>query len=149
MAGFGEEFREFAMKGNVMDMAVGIIIGGAFGTVVKSFVADVLMPPIGMLIGDVNFQDMLVVLKEGATPGPYETLAAAQEAAQHSAAGRRRQARAHSFGTGIPVVEDEREAESRGRDRDRRHPHAREGNRCCSLSGADSNVSSNGRRRQR
>ena len=80
MAGFGEEFREFAMKGNVMDMAVGIIIGGAFGTVVKSFVADVLMPPIGMLIGDVNFQDMLVVLKEGATPGPYETLAAAQEA---------------------------------------------------------------------
>ena len=78
--GFVKEFREFAVKGNVVDMAVGIIIGGAFGTVVKSFVDDVMMPPIGMLVGDVDFQDMMVVMKEGATPGPYETLAAAKEA---------------------------------------------------------------------
>lgn len=80
MAGIGKEFREFAVRGNVMDMAVGIIIGGAFGTVVKSFVDDVLMPPIGILIGDVDFQDMLVVLREGSPGGPYETLAAAREA---------------------------------------------------------------------
>lgn len=80
MAGIRQEFREFAVRGNVMDMAVGIIIGGAFGTVVKSFVDDVLMPPIGMLMGDVDFQNMLMVLSEGSTPGPYETLAAAKEA---------------------------------------------------------------------
>ena len=80
MASFGKEFREFAVRGNVMDMAVGIIIGGAFGTVVKSFVDDVLMPPIGMLVGDVDFQDMMMVLREGSPAGPYETLAAAKEA---------------------------------------------------------------------
>ena len=78
--GFVKEFKEFAVKGNVVDMAVGIIIGGAFGTVVKSFVDDVMMPPLGMLVGDIDFQDMMVVLKEGATAGPYETLAAAKEA---------------------------------------------------------------------
>ena len=78
--GFIKEFREFAVRGNVVDMAVGIIIGGAFGTVVKSFVDDVMMPPLGMLVGDVDFQDMIVVLREGSTPGPYETLAAAREA---------------------------------------------------------------------
>ncbi|HSW28061.1 MAG TPA: large-conductance mechanosensitive channel protein MscL [Longimicrobiales bacterium] len=78
--GVVKEFREFAVKGNVVDMAVGIIIGGAFGTVVSSFVNDVMMPPIGMLVGDIDFQDMMVVMKEGATPGPYETLAAAKEA---------------------------------------------------------------------
>jgi len=75
-----KEFREFAVKGNVVDMAVGIIIGGAFGTVVKSFVSDIMMPPIGMLVGDVDFADLFVTLKAGATPGPYETLAAAREA---------------------------------------------------------------------
>jgi large conductance mechanosensitive channel len=78
--GFVKEFREFAVKGNVVDMAVGIIIGGAFGTVVKSFVDDVMMPPIGMLVGDVDFQEIMLVMKEGATPGPYETLAAAKDA---------------------------------------------------------------------
>jgi len=80
MMGFVKEFREFAVRGNVVDMAVGIIIGGAFGTVVKSFVDDVMMPPLGILVGDVDFQDMIVVLREGSTPGPYETLAAAREA---------------------------------------------------------------------
>jgi large conductance mechanosensitive channel len=78
--GFVKEFREFAVKGNVVDMAVGIIIGGAFGTVVSSFVNDVMMPPLGMLVGDIDFQDMMVVLKEGSVPGPYQTLAAAKDA---------------------------------------------------------------------
>lgn len=75
-----EEFKKFAMRGNVVDMAVGIIIGGAFGTIVKSLVADVIMPPIGLLLGGVDFADFFVTLKEGATAGPYATLAAAQEA---------------------------------------------------------------------
>lgn len=78
--GMVKEFKEFAVRGNVVDMAVGIIIGVAFGTVVKSFVDDVMMPPLGMLVGDVDFQDVMVVLREGSTPGPYETLAAAREA---------------------------------------------------------------------
>lgn len=59
-----EEFKQFAMRGNVMDMAVGIIIGGAFGKIVSSFVADVIMPPIGLLIGGVNFTDLKVTLKD-------------------------------------------------------------------------------------
>ena len=75
-----QEFREFAVKGNVVDMAVGIIIGGAFGTVVKSLVDHVLMPPIGLLLGGVDFAEIFVVLREGSAPAPYETLAAAQEA---------------------------------------------------------------------
>jgi len=78
--GFVKEFREFAVKGNVVDMAVGIIIGGAFGTVVSSFVNDVMMPPLGMLVGDIDFQDIMLVLREGSAPGPYATLAAAKEA---------------------------------------------------------------------
>ncbi len=61
-------------------MAVGIIIGGAFGTVVKSFVDDVMMPPIGMLVGNIDFSQMMIVLQQGATPGPYASLAAAKEA---------------------------------------------------------------------
>lgn len=61
---FASEFKEFAMKGNVVDMAVGIIIGAAFGKIVASFVADVLMPPIGLALGGVNFTDLAVVLKE-------------------------------------------------------------------------------------
>ena len=75
-----KEFRDFAMRGNVVDMAVGIIIGGAFGTIVQSLVADVLMPPIGVLLGGVDFGDFLLVLKQGATPGPYATLADANTA---------------------------------------------------------------------
>jgi len=75
-----KEFKEFAMRGNVVDMAVGIIIGGAFGTIVKSLVADVLMPPIGLLLGGVDFANFFAVLKEGTTPGPYAALADAQAA---------------------------------------------------------------------
>jgi large conductance mechanosensitive channel len=75
-----EEFKKFAMRGNVVDMAVGIIIGGAFGTIVKSLVADVIMPPVGLLLGGVDFSDLFITLKEGATVGPYGTLAIAQEA---------------------------------------------------------------------
>ncbi len=75
-----KEFKEFAVRGNVVDMAVGIIIGGAFGTIVKSLVADVIMPPIGMLLGNVDFSELFVVLKGGGTPGPYITLADAQAA---------------------------------------------------------------------
>ncbi len=75
-----KEFKEFAIKGNVLDMAVGIIIGGAFGTIVKSLVSDVIMPPIGLLLGGVDFGEFFVVLKQGATAGPYATLAAAQQA---------------------------------------------------------------------
>ena len=75
-----EEFKKFAMRGNVVDMAVGIIIGGAFGTIVKSLVSDVIMPPIGLLLGGVDFADWFITLKEGATAGPYATVAAAKEA---------------------------------------------------------------------
>jgi large conductance mechanosensitive channel len=76
-----KEFREFAMRGNVVDMAVGIIIGGAFGTIVKSLVADVIMPPIGLMLGGVDFSNLFVVLKQGAeVAGPYAALADAQTA---------------------------------------------------------------------
>ncbi|MCC1497578.1 large conductance mechanosensitive channel protein MscL [Alcanivorax sp. 1008] len=61
--GMVKEFKEFAVKGNVVDMAVGIIIGGAFGTIVKSLVSDVIMPPIGLMLGGVDFTDLFVVLK--------------------------------------------------------------------------------------
>ncbi len=75
-----QEFKQFAMRGNVVDMAVGIIIGGAFGTIVKSLVADVIMPPIGLLLGGVDFSQLFITLKEGATAGPYSSLVSAQEA---------------------------------------------------------------------
>ena len=75
-----KEFKEFAMRGNVVDMAVGIIIGAAFGLIVRTLVSDVIMPPIGLLLGDVDFANLFILLKEGATPGPYESLAIAQEA---------------------------------------------------------------------
>ena len=75
-----KEFKEFALRGNVVDMAVGIIIGGAFGTIVKSLVADVIMPPIGLLLGGVDFSNLFITLKEGATAGPYVNLASAQAA---------------------------------------------------------------------
>ena len=74
--GFIKEFKEFAMKGNVMDMAVGVIIGGAFGKIVSSLVDDVLMPLIGKLTGGVSFTDMFVTLGDG----DFKTLAAAKEA---------------------------------------------------------------------
>lgn len=76
-----KEFREFAIRGNVVDMAVGLIIGGAFGTIVTSLVNDVLMPPIGLMLGGVDFSNLFVVLKEGsAAPGPYPSVAAAKAA---------------------------------------------------------------------
>jgi large conductance mechanosensitive channel len=75
-----KEFKEFAMRGNVMDMAVGIIIGAAFGAIIKSLVSDVLMPPIGLLLGNVDFSNLFIVIKEGATAGPFATLADAQKA---------------------------------------------------------------------
>ncbi len=71
-----KEFREFAMRGNVVDMAVGIIIGAAFGKIVASLVADVIMPPISILLGNVDFTEWFITLSDGS----YETLAAAQEA---------------------------------------------------------------------
>jgi len=75
-----KEFKEFAMRGNVIDMAVGIIIGAAFGTIVSSFVADIIMPPVGLLLGNVDFSNLFMVLKEGKVTGPYETVAAAKTA---------------------------------------------------------------------
>ena len=80
MAKFFQEFREFAVKGNVVDMAVGIIIGGAFTLIVKSLVADVMNPLIGLLVGGVDFSNLFVVLRQGAVGGPYATLADAQAA---------------------------------------------------------------------
>ena len=75
------EFKEFAMRGNVVDMAVGIIIGAAFGGIISSLVSDVIMPPIGLLLGNVDFSNMFAVLKEGAkAAGPYASIAAAKEA---------------------------------------------------------------------
>ena len=68
-----KEFREFAVKGNVIDLAIGIVIGAAFGRIVQSFVDDVLMPPIGLLLGRADFSELFVVLKAGTTPGPYPT----------------------------------------------------------------------------
>ncbi|WP_386081078.1 large-conductance mechanosensitive channel protein MscL [Vreelandella sp. F11] len=80
MAKFFQEFREFAVKGNVVDMAVGIIIGGAFTLIVQSLVADVMNPLIGLLVGGVDFSNLFVVLRQGAVGGPYATLADAQAA---------------------------------------------------------------------
>jgi len=76
-----KEFKEFAMRGNVIDMAVGIIIGAAFGAIVGSLVSDVIMPPIGLLLGNVDFSNLFIVLKEGKAAGPYPSLADAQKAA--------------------------------------------------------------------
>ena len=75
-----KEFKEFAMRGNVVDMAVGIIIGAAFGTIIGTLVSEVLMPPIGLLLGNVDFSNLFIVLKEGNTAGPYATVAAAKAA---------------------------------------------------------------------
>ncbi|HVO64916.1 MAG TPA: large-conductance mechanosensitive channel protein MscL [Syntrophales bacterium] len=75
-----KEFKEFAMRGNVVDMAVGIIIGAAFGTIVKSLVDDIIMPPIGLLLGNVDFSNLFLVMKSGKMAGPYATLADAKAA---------------------------------------------------------------------
>jgi large conductance mechanosensitive channel len=75
-----KEFKEFAMRGNVLDMAVGIVIGASFGAIITSFVADVIMPPIGLLLGNIDFSSLFIILKEGKVPGPYESLAAAKAA---------------------------------------------------------------------
>jgi large conductance mechanosensitive channel len=75
-----KEFKEFAMRGNVVDMAVGIIIGAAFGSIVKSLVADVIMPPIGLLLGNVDFSNLFAVIKQGSVAGPFATVAEAQKA---------------------------------------------------------------------
>ncbi len=75
-----KEFRKFAMRGNVVDMAVGIIIGAAFGSIVSSLVADIIMPPIGLVLGNVDFANLFLTLKEGELAGPYAALADAQAA---------------------------------------------------------------------
>jgi len=75
-----KEFKEFVMRGNVMDMAIGIIIGAAFGAIVNSFVSDVIMPPIGLLLGNVDFANLYLILKEGATTGPFASLVEAKKA---------------------------------------------------------------------
>lgn len=74
------EFKKFVMRGNVIDMAVGIIIGGAFTKIVNSMVADIMMPPLGLLMGKVDFSNWFIVLKQGAEAGPYVSLSAAQAA---------------------------------------------------------------------
>ena len=76
-----KEFKDFAMRGNVVDMAVGIIIGASFGGIISSLVADVIMPPIGLALGNVDFANLFVTLKEGAkAAGPYASLADAKAA---------------------------------------------------------------------
>lgn len=75
-----KEFKEFAMKGNVVDLAVGLVLGAAFGAIVKSLVDDIIMPPIGLLLGKVDFSNLFVVIREGTTPPPYNTVSLAREA---------------------------------------------------------------------
>jgi large conductance mechanosensitive channel len=75
-----KEFKEFAMRGNVVDMAVGIIIGAAFGSIINSLVSDVIMPPIGLILGKVDFSNLYLTMQEGEIAGPYGSLMEAQEA---------------------------------------------------------------------
>lgn len=75
-----KEFKEFALRGSVVDMAIGIIIGAAFGTIVNSLVQDVIMPPIGLLLGNIDFSNFFAVLKQGKVAGPYASVAAAKAA---------------------------------------------------------------------
>ncbi|MGH7573406.1 MAG: large-conductance mechanosensitive channel protein MscL [Gemmatimonadota bacterium] len=75
-----KEFKEFALTGSVMDMAIGIIIGAAFSPIVKSLVDDIIMPPIGLLLGGVDFTNLFAVAREGSPAGPYATLEAAKAA---------------------------------------------------------------------
>jgi large conductance mechanosensitive channel len=79
--GVTQEFKEFAVKGNVVDLAVGIIVGAEFGKIVNSLVTDVIMPPVGLLIGGIDFKNIFLTMRDGAkAAGPYETLADAQTA---------------------------------------------------------------------
>ena len=75
-----DQFKEFIVKGNAFDLAVGVIIGGAFGAMAGSFVSDIMMPPIGLVTGGTDFSNLFLTLKQGATPGPYPSLAAAKAA---------------------------------------------------------------------
>lgn len=75
-----KEFKKFALRGSVIDLAVGIVIGTAFKSIVDSLVNDILMPPIGWLLGGINFQDLYLTIARGTAPGPYASLAEAQEA---------------------------------------------------------------------
>ena len=75
-----KEFKDFAIKGNVIDLAVGVIIGSAFGAIVKSLVDDVIMPPLGVLLGNVDFSNLFIIIKEGTSPSPYNTIADAARA---------------------------------------------------------------------
>lgn len=74
------EFRAFVVRGSVVDMAVGIAVGGAFATLASSFVSDLLMPPLGLVLGGADFSNLFLTLSEGSPAGPYDTLAAAKEA---------------------------------------------------------------------
>ena len=80
MRGFFQEFKKFAMRGNMLDMAVGIVIGAAFAALIKSFVDHLIMPPIGLLLGNTDFGNLYLILREGIAPGPYASLAAAHQA---------------------------------------------------------------------
>jgi large conductance mechanosensitive channel len=75
-----EEFKKFALRGNVIDLAIGVVIGGAFGVIVTSLVANIIMPPIGLLLGGVNFENLIWVIKAGNPPPPYVTPADAAAA---------------------------------------------------------------------
>jgi large conductance mechanosensitive channel len=75
-----KEFKEFAVKGNMVDMAVGIMIGAAFGAIVTSLVNDIIMPPIGLMLGGLDFSSLFMVLKQGTPPGPYFTVEEAKTA---------------------------------------------------------------------
>ncbi len=74
------EFKQFAMRGNVVDLAVGVIIGAAFGKIADSLVKDVIMPPIGLILGKVDFSNLFLVMRDGAQPGPYLSVDVAQKA---------------------------------------------------------------------
>ncbi len=75
-----KEFREFTLRGNVVDMAIGIMVGGAFAPIAKSLVDDIFMPPIGLALGRVDFKNLFLLLKDGKPPGPYASLEAAKAA---------------------------------------------------------------------
>ncbi|MGE5411803.1 MAG: large conductance mechanosensitive channel protein MscL [Clostridiales bacterium] len=75
-----KDFKVFTMRGNMIDLAVGIIIGAAFGTIIQSLVKDIIMPPIGLMLGNVDFSNLFIILKEGNVPGPYFTIDQAQKA---------------------------------------------------------------------
>ena len=75
-----KEFRDFALKGNVVDMGVGVVIGAAFGAIVNSLVADIIMPLVGLVTGGIDFSQRFLLLKQGVQPGPYASLTAAKAA---------------------------------------------------------------------